>query len=435
MKTLNSVLYLCISLTICCSGAANLQSTNAALQPAREFNVRDFGAKGDGESFDTEPIQKALDECGKAGGGIVRVPPGTYLIKPVSLRGQTTLVIESGAVLQATTNHQAFMKEPGDWQKAKSSGDFVPLISGVDLTNVAITGNGTIDGAGQVWWGPAEEARRKTSGFTLPRPRLIILTRCKNVRIKGVTLRNAPSFHLVPTDCEDVWIEGVTILAPDESPNTDGIDPSVSRRVVITNCVIDVGDDNVAIKSGRKMPGREFACEDIIVANCVFRHGHGMSIGSETVGGVRNVLVKNCLLEGTENGLRIKTARGRGGLIENIVYTNITLNNCRPYPITITCYYPKIPDTDTPQAVTPETPKIRNVRIRDVRGTGVRAAGVIIGLPESIIEDVLLENVELAAPRGLTVRNAKAVQLKDVRLKIDQGEPLIVQDAEVQRLP
>lgn len=435
MKTLISVLFLSVWLTACGTGNVLLPDTNSAALAAKEFNVRDFGAKGDGKSLDTDAIQKALDFCGKAGGGIVRVPAGTYLIRPISLRSQTTLLLEAGAILQATTNHQDFMKEPGDWQTAKGSGDFIPLISGVGLTNVVITGKGIIDGAGQVWWGPAEEARRKTSGFTLPRPRLIILTRCKNVRIEGVTLRNSPSFHLVPTDCEDVWIEGLTILAPDESPNTDGIDPSVSRRVVITNCLIAVGDDNIAIKSGRKMPGREFACEDIIVTDCVFRHGHGVSIGSETVGGVRNVLVKNCVLDGTENGLRIKTARGRGGLIENIVYTNITLNNCRPYPITITCYYPRIPDADSAQEITPETPKIRSIRISSVRGTGARAAGVIIGLPESVIENVELKDVELTAPRGLTVRNATGVGLINVKLNIGQGDEVISRDAEVVRLP
>ncbi|MDW7979436.1 MAG: glycoside hydrolase family 28 protein [Verrucomicrobiales bacterium] len=434
MKTVVWIMFLGGAWAACTPAGETLQSTDSAARPPREFNVREFGAKGDGTTLDTIAIQRALDECGKAGGGVVRVPPGKYLIGPISLRSHTTLWLESGAVLQATTNHQAYMKEPGDWRTAKSSADFVPLISGTRLTNVAIAGKGTIDGAGEVWWGPAEEARRKTPGYTLPRPRLIILTGCKQVRITGVTLQNSPSFHLVPTDCEDVWIEGLTIVAPDSSPNTDGIDPSVSRRVVITNCVIDVGDDNVAIKSGRKLPGREFACEDIIVTDCVFRHGHGMSIGSETVGGIRNVLVKNCVLEGTENGLRIKTARGRGGRIENITYTNITLKGCRPYAITITCYYPRIPETDTAQPVTPETPKISGVRIMNVRGSGTRAVGVIVGLPESAVEDVVLEDVELAGPRGLTVRHAKNVRLKAVRLSVEQGEELLTRDAEVVRM-
>jgi len=394
--------------------------------------VRAFGAKGDGETEDSAAIQKALDECGQAGGGTVRFPAGTYLSKPISLRSKTTMLLEAGAKLQATKEHKDFMKSPGDWLTAKSSGDFIPLISGRDLTDVTITGKGIIDGAGEVWWGPAEEARRKTPGYTLPRPRLIILWGCKNVKITGITLQNSPTFHLVPTDCEDVLIEGVTILSPEHAANTDAIDPSVSRRVTITNCVIDVGDDNVAIKSGRRMPGREFACQDITITDCVFRHGHGMSIGSETVGGVRNVLVKNCTFEGTENGLRIKSPRGRGGTVENITYTNITMKDCRPNAITITCYYPKIPKTDTAQPVTSETPKFRNIRIANVKATSQNAAGVIIGLPESLAENVVLENVQISAPTGLTIRNAKGVRLKNVEVKVERGEPIIVEDAQVE---
>src|SRR5262249_8640038 len=147
----------------------------------------------------------------------------------------------------------------------------------------------------------------------------------------------------------------------------------------------------VAIKSGKKMPGREFACEDITVTNCVFRHGHGMSIGSETVGGVRNVTVRNCTFDNKENGLRIKYPRGRGGRIENIVYENITMTNVDP-AITITCYYPKIPLEDAAQPITVETPMFHNLRIKNLRATCTRGAGVIIGLPESIVSDVVLEN-------------------------------------------
>src|SRR5207253_753065 len=137
--------------------------------------------------------------------------------------------------------------------------------------------------------------------------------------------QNSPTFHLVPTDCEDVVITNVTIKAPPHSPNTDAIDPSISRRVLITKCLIDVGDDNVAIKSGKKIERRQFACEDITITDCIFKHGHGVSVGSETVGGVRNLLVKNCTFEQSDNGLRIKSPRGRGGAVENIVYSNITM--------------------------------------------------------------------------------------------------------------
>jgi polygalacturonase len=318
------------------------------------------------------------------------------------------------------------MKTPGDWQTAKGSGDFVPLVSGKDLEDVAITGQGTIDGAGQVWWGPAEEARRKTSGFTLPRPRLIVLTGCRNVRITGVTLSNSPSFHLVPTECEDVVIEGITIRAPDSSPNTDGIDPSVSRRVRITRCTLDVGDDNIAIKSGRKIEGREFACEDITVTECTFLHGHGLSIGSETVGGVRGLTVARCTFEGTESGIRIKSDRARGGRVQDLSYSDITMKDVKA-PLNITAYYPKIPKDDTAQPVTARTPRYQNIRISNLTATSPQSAGWIVGLPESPVSKVTLENVRLSAPVGLTIRNAQAVQAKITTVDVRKGPPFILE--------
>ena len=394
------------------------------------FDVRQYGAAGDGKTFDTEAIQKAINECGDAGGGIVLLTEGTYLSKPINLKSNATLQLNEGAILKATTNHADLMKTPGDWLTAKGSGDFVPFIGGKDLINITITGKGTIDGSGQVWWGPAEEARQKKSGYTLPRPNLIILTRCKNVKITGVTIQNAPKFHLVPTDCEDVVIDGVTFNAPERAPNTDAVDPSVSRRILITRCVIDVGDDNVAIKSGRKMDGREYACEDITVTDCVIRHGHGVSIGSETVGGVRGLTVQRCTFEDTDNGIRIKSYRGRGGLVENITCSDITMKNVK-VPISISGYYPKIPTEDAAQPITPETPIYRNIRITNLTATSPRSAGFIVGLPEAYVSDVVLENVHITAPEGLLVRNAKGVKLKDVKIETQQGPPLIMENAEV----
>ena len=145
--------------------------------------------------------------------------------------------------------------------------------------------------------------------------------------MENVTIKDSPKFHLVPTDCDGVIISNVTITAPEHAANTDAIDPSISRNVLITKCRIDVGDDNVAIKSGRKVDGREFACENITVSDCTFQHGHGMSIGSETSGGVRNVQVRNCTFEGTENGIRIKSQRGKGGVVENVSYSDITMKD------------------------------------------------------------------------------------------------------------
>ncbi len=414
-------------------------SANAAV-----FDVREFGAKGDGKTLDTAAIQKALDECGRAGGGTVRLPAGTYLSGPLTLRTETTLQLDEGAKLQATGDHTAFLKTGTNWLAASSSGDFVPFIGGRWLTNVTIAGKGTIDGGGRHWWEPAEEARRKRPGYTLPRPRLIVLQDGKNIKVSGVTLQNSPTFHFVPTDCEDVVVEGVTVLAPPRSPNTDAIDPSRCRRVLITKCVIDVGDDNIAIKAGRKVPGREFACEDITITDCIFRNGHGMSIGSETVGGVRNVTVKNCTFEGTENGIRVKSYRGRGGVVENLFCSDITMKNVDP-AITLTCVYGGTSAGDAAQATTPpdgatragseNVPVFRNIHIRNLKATAPRNAGLILGLPDSFISDVVLENVEIEAASGMTIQNAKGVQLKNVKVTTKTGRPFILDNAQVEGLP
>lgn len=413
---------------------ATLYPAVTADQP-REWNVRDFGARGDGHTVDTAAIQRALDACGQAGGGVVRVPPGVYLSQPLRLHSHTTLWLEPGAVLQSTREPRDFMEQPGDWLKARSSSDFLPLISGRNLTNVTISGGGVIDGAGDVWWPAAEEARRRQPGYTLPRPRLIVLTRCRNVRLSGITLRNAPTFHFVPVECEDVWIENVTVQAPDHAANTDGIDPSLSRRVVITNSVFDVGDDNIAIKSGRLLPDRPFGCEDITVIHCRFFHGHGLSIGSETVGGVRGLRVKGCVFQGTENGIRIKSYRGRGGLVEDLLYEDIQMTNVER-AITFTAYYPRIPAEDNPQPVTPETPRYRNIRVRNLVATCYANAGVIIGLPEAPIENVHLENVTITAARtGLELRHVRHARLENVAVRPARGAPFLVRDATGAGLP
>ena len=414
-----------------------------AADGSKVFDVRQFGAKGDGKTLDTAAIQKALDECGQAAGGTVKFSRGTYLSQPLTLRTKTTVLLDAGATLLACTNQSDFMKVPGDWLKAKSGGDFIPFISGKDLTEVTFTGKGTIDGNGAVWWEEAEKARQKVSGYTLPRPNLIVLTRCKNVRLENLTVQNSPKFHFVPTECEGVVISNVTVLAPVHAANTDAIDPSGCKNVLITKCRIDVGDDNVAIKAGKKVEGREFACEDITVTDCTFLHGHGMSIGSETSGGVRNVTVRNCTFENTENGLRIKSQRGKGGIVENISYSDITMKNVNP-AITLTCYYmnnsagdaarPAVAGDNSAQVTASNTPVYRNIHISNLKATCPQVAGIITGLPGSMISNVVLENVQIFAAKSFEIRNARGIQLKNVAVSVKKGPPFATENAQVEGL-
>ena len=419
-----AVIFLCLGLPVC----------------AATFNVRDFGAMGDGKTFDTAAIQKALDAC-VASGGTVEFPAGTYLSQPLTLHSKTTIQLAAGATLQASTNQMDFMKTPGDWLKAKSGSDFIPLMSGKELADVTFTGSGTIDGGGSAWWPEAEKARQIKSGYTLPRPNLIVIERSKNLRLESITLQNSPKFHFVPSDCEDVVVTNVTILAPERAANTDAIDPS-GRRMLITHCKIDVGDDNVAIKAGKKQPGHDFQSEDITITDCTFLHGHGMSIGSETAGGVRNVTVKNCTFENTENGIRIKSDTRRGGIVENLVCDGITMKNVNP-AITFTCTYQGNSAGDAKTAsggssnaapAAGSIPVFRNIHISNLTATCPKAAGLIAGLPESCISNVVLENVKITAAKSFSISNAKGIQLKNVSVTVPKGEPFKLDNAEVSGL-
>ena len=415
----------------------------AALSPegssAEVFNVHDFGAKGDGTTFDTAAIQKALDACEKSG-GTVEFPAGTFLSRPLTLHSRTTVKLDAGATLKASTNQVDYMKTPGDWLKAKSSAEFNPFIGGEKLENVTITGSGVIDGNGAAWWPEAEKARQIKPGYTLPRPNLIVLEQSKNVRVENITLQNSPKFHLVPADCQDVIVSNVTILAPERAANTDAIDPS-GQRILITKCKLDVGDDNVAIKAGKKIPGRDFQSEDITVTDCTFLHGHGMSIGSETAGGVRNVIVKNCTFENTENGIRIKSDVRRGGLVENISYSDITMSNVAP-AITFTCTYQNSSAGDAKKQAEPSRgalgsenlPLYRNIQVTNLRATSQKNAGMISGLPDNCISNVVFENVQISAPKGLTIRNVRGVQFKNSKILAADGVPIISDNARIETL-
>ena len=401
--------------------------------------MHDFGATGDGKTFDTAAIQKAFDAC-KTGGGTVEFPAGLYLSQPLTLHAKTTIQLDVGATLQASTNQLDFMKTPGDWLKARGS-DFIPFISGKDLTDVTLTGGGVIDGGGAVWWGEAEKARRVRPGYTLPRPNLISLERCNRVRLDNLTIQNSPKYHFVPSDCDDVVVSNVTILAPEHAANTDAIDPS-GHHILIIRCKLDVGDDDVAIKAGRKISGRDFESEDITVTDCTVLHGHGISIGSETAGGVRNVTVKNCTFENTENGLRIKSDTRRGGLVENISYENITMSNVVP-AITFTCHYqqnsagdptPPASAQPGPAAAGGKIPIYRNIRVTNLTAICPKSAGLIDGLLENCISNIVFENVSISAAKSFEIRNAKGIQLKNVSVTVANGNPFALENAQVSGL-
>jgi len=402
---------------------------------AATFNVRDAGATGDGKAFDTATIQKSLEAC-RDSGGTVEFPAGNYLSQPLTIYSKTTLQLDDGATLWASTNQADFMKTPGDWLKARSSGEFIPFISGKDLTDVTFTGTGKIDGNGYVWWPEAEKARQIRPGYTLPRPNLISLERCTHLRVENVTLENSPKFHLIPGDCDDVVISNVTFIAPEHAANTDAMDPS-GRHYLITHCTVDVGDDDVAIKAGKRSTDGTFQSEDFLITDCRFLHGHGMSIGSETAGGVRNVTVRDCTFENTENGIRIKSDTRRGGLVENIVCENIAMTNVNP-AITFTTVYQGMSAGDKKQdagqpgpAGNTNIPMFRDLQIRHLTATCQKSAGLILGLSQSCISNVDFEDVHISAMSGFSIRNAKGIRFDNSSVDVKSGAAFTGENAEV----
>jgi polygalacturonase len=429
---------LALALVFWAGGCATSPDCGCDDGPPKIFDVRTYGATGNGHTLDTAAVQQALDECGRAGGGIVRVRAGTYLCQPLVLHSKLTLSLDRGATIKATDDPTDYLPANVTWDEVlqrTKRGPFRSFISGQNLTNVTISGHGTIDGSGARWWAPAEDARRVTPGYTLPRPNLVTLTRCRHVRLEGITLANSPKLHFGPAECEDVAVENVTVRSPETAANTDGIDPSNCHYVTIAHCTIDTGDDNIAIKAGGVAVPGHFACENIVVSDCVFLHGHGMSIGSETSGGLRGLTVVNCRFENTENGIRIKSRRGRGGIVEDLTYTNITMKNVRP-AISIVPYYQdsthdQYPTNDPPQPMVATTPVFRNIRIVNLTATAVDGAGLVVGLPESPVSDLVLENVRIKAKTGLTFANASSVALKNVQVKVERGAPILLDHANV----
>ncbi len=417
----------------------------AARAEAFAFNVRDFGAVPDATTLSTVAIQKAIDACGAAGGGRVVVPPGKFLTTPLFLKSNLELELAAGATLLGATKIADYPSTQGRWEGINRT-IYASLLTGHDLENVAITGRGTLDGQGPVWW----EANRKTGamrrelGLTArepdnppgaplqwPRPRMINIYRSKNVTISGITILNSPSWTVHPVLCDGVWIDGIVINNPDRSPNTDGIDPDSCRNVRISDCYLNCGDDCIIIKSGYKHATSDplVPSENITITNCVFGIGiAGVGIGSETAGGVRNVAISNCVCDGTRRGVFIKSARGRGNTVENVRITNFTMRNVIDTGIYISQYYVAA-DRGKPKAKDDETPTFRHIYCNDVTISGVKRAVVVEGLPENPIQSVGLRDIAIEnAATGMDCSAVRGFSLENVAIDNAEGPAITLRD-------
>jgi polygalacturonase len=419
-------------------------------QSSTSFNIRDYGARGDGATLDTRALQSALDAAVQIGGGTIFVPAGKYVIGSIFLRDNTTLFLDAGAVLLGSENPADYPVLRARWEGVTQD-THAPLIAAENARNIALVGRGMIDGRGASWW-----QKHRANTLAAPRPRLISFMNCTNILIEGVTLTNSPAWTINPVRCENVTVDKVTIINPPDSPNTDGINPDSSRNVHISNCHVDVGDDCVTIKSGieTEAPELRAPCENITVTNCTMVHGHGgVVIGSEMSGGVRNVVISNCVFVGTDRGIRMKSRRGRGGFIEDVRVTNIVMTDVL-CPFTMNLYYhvgargDKTVSDKNPRPIDDGTPRLRHIHLSHITARGAKiAAGFVYGLPEMPIEDLTLEDVSITMDRnaqagyadmaddipqmqaaGLFVRNVRGLRLRDVEITNQVGEAFLVEN-------
>jgi len=426
-------LFLFIFMCLAGTNYATIKAQSAYIAPTlptipdKTFNIKNYGAVGDNETDNTKAIQDAINATANAGGGKVVIPSGEYLCGPFQFTNNLNLQIDSAAILRMLP----IEKYPGGTTEG------IAFISGTKLHDIAISGKGMIDGQGSPWWPFA-----KTEGAK--RPRMIAFRDCDRVLIEGVKMMNSPMFHItVGGKSSNVTVRKVIVRAPastdpvNPSHNTDACNVS-GTKILVQNCDISTGDD-------------DFTCggntSDVLITGCTYGYGHGVSIGSPTRGGVKNITVENCTFTNTEAGIRIKSDRDRGGILENLTYRNLKMTNVG-IPILIYATYmakdrkfrdlqkitPEIAETYPSAPVTELTPTYRNISFYDITATAEKGhrAGLIWGLPESVVSNVLFQNVNITADNPFGVFFAKNVQLVNCKITTKEGvNKLALTNAEV----
>ena len=418
------------------------------------INPRNFGAAGNGQTLDTPALQAAINVCAGNGGGTVFLPAGQYLTGTLFFCDNLTLHLDAGATLLGSQDFADYPITPNRWEGVEQS-THAPLLAGNNLKNITVTGRGVIDGRGELWW---RAFRNKTLAY--PRPRLIGFADCRNVLIEDVTLTNSPAWTVNPVRCENVSIRGLTIINPPDSPNTDGINPDSCRLVRISDCYVSVGDDCITIKAGtqHERNDRRASCRDITITNCTLERGHGgVVIGSEMSGGVQNVVISNCVFIGTDRGIRLKSRRGRGGVVQDIRVTNLIMDGVL-CPFTMNLYYnangakgdPIVSDKN-PRPVDDGTPAFRRIHISHVSALNVKiAAGFLYGLAEMPLEDISFSDISVSliggaqpaypemaddipsmSQAGFFIRNACHIRFDNIQVNGQIG-PVFDMDASVE---
>lgn len=424
------------------------------------LDVRDFGARGDGLQDDTHMIQAAIMACPR--GGRVLIPAGTFRITTLFLKSHLRLELASGAELKAFTEKEKFPVFPGMIESYDERGQYnlgswegnplpmyTGILCGVDVEDVVIYGQGTVNGnaSRENWWKNPKNYR------DVFRPRLFFINSCRNVTLQGITCRNSPAWTLHPYFSDDLRFIDLNIQNPSDSPNTDGLDPESCRNVEILGVRFSLGDDCIAVKSGKIYMGKKYQrpSENIRIRQCLMEDGHGaVTLGSEMAGGIINLTVEDCIFRHTDRGLRVKTRRGRGkdAVLNDIIFRNLELDHVMT-PLVVNSFYFCDPDGRTPYVQSREpwpvddrTPSVRRLVFENMKCTNCHVAAAFFdGLPEQKIEELVMRNISVSYAeeprcgvpamsegvpqsirRGLFARNVKKLILKNVIIEGQEGE-------------
>ena len=480
------VMTLCL-LLVCGSKAQNvyrqfteglpfkMSEVKAPIFPANQISVAECGGLGDGEHLCTEAFAKAIDALTKKGGGKLVVPRGVWLTGPIVLKSNINLYLEKGAVIQFAADESLYPIIKTSFEGLDTRRCQSPL-SARGAVNIAITGHGVIDGNGQYWrpvkrskvtdshwkrllksgieskkdyWVPSEGYAKGEAGANMNvpnaqteeewnaikrflRPVMVSLVECKNVLLQGVIFQNSPAWNLHPLMCENIIIDHVLARNPAYAQNGDALDLESCKNALIVDSQFDAGDDGICLKSGKDADGRRRGrpCENVVVDGCTVFAGHGgFVVGSEMSGGVKNIMVRNCQFLGTDVGLRFKSTRGRGGIVENIYVDGISMTDITTYALTFNMYYggksvsEVIAEGGSSAAVekvpvTEETPIFRNIDIRNVVCNHAGYAMEFNGLPEMPIEGIHLKNIKIESDNDVIFQHCKNITKDNVNIKL-----------------
>lgn len=456
--------------------------------PANQVSIVEFGGVADGVTLNTEAFFKAMESLSRRGGGTLLVPSGIWYTGPIEFKSNINLHLEKGALILFSSDFDLYPLVKTAFEGLDTYRCQSP-ISGRNLTNIAITGEGSINGSGEAWrplkkskvtanhwnkvvesggvvrngdyWFPSEKSLRgfEISDMNVPkgnptmedlisikdflRPVMVSFIACKNVLLEGVLFENSPSWNIHPLMCENLIIDNLYVRNPGYSQNGDGIDLESCKNAIIVNSTFDVGDDAICIKSGKDEDGRKRACstENVIIDNCKVFQGHGgFVVGSEMSGGVRNISVKNCQFLGTDIGLRFKSCRGRGGVVENIYIENINMFNILTESFLFDLYYggksavesledgDETPETKDIPPVNETTPAFKNIYVKNLTSRNARRAMFFNGLPEMNIDNINLENVCISSTYGAELVESSNITFKNFRIIQKKGAALILKN-------